>query len=69
MSAPETNDRRQASVRADPSLLNDVDRALLEARASGHLPMDYNRSDALRDLMRQLADDPSILSDYSEDAE
>jgi len=58
------DDVTQVNVRTPSGLLNDVDRALLEARADGHLPMDYNRSDALRDLMRQLADDPSILSDY-----
>jgi len=56
--------QKQVGARVDPKLVDRIDRALLEARANGHLPMDYNRSDALRDLMRQLADDPSILSDY-----
>jgi hypothetical protein len=59
-----TDERRHVTVRVAPELLNDVDRALLEARANGHLPMNYNRSDALRDLMRQVAEDPSVLSDY-----
>jgi len=59
-------DTKQVTVRADPDLINDLDRALLEARADGKLPMNYNRSDALREMMRVVAEDPSILSDYSE---
>jgi hypothetical protein len=54
-------------VRADPDLVNDVDRALLDAKSEGNLPMNYNRSDALRDAMRLIVEDPSVLSEYSED--
>ena len=62
-----TKDTKQVTVRADPDLINDLDRALLEARADGHLPMNYNRSDALREAMRMIAEDPSILSEFEID--
>lgn len=62
-----SKDRVQASARVDPNLLDKLDQALLQARAEGRLPRNYSRSDALRDMMRMIAEDPSLLSDYSED--
>jgi len=38
---------KQVNVRANVDLVDKIDRTLLQARAEGHLPMDYNRSDAL----------------------
>jgi len=68
MSAGE--DEKQISVRVDVELVNDVDRQILEAKASGELPMSYTRSDAVREFFERVAEDRSeLLNDGDEEKE
>lgn len=68
MPGAETEDEedRRVTVRADPELVDRVDRVLMQAKMNGTLPMSYSRSDAIRDMLRQLANDPEKLSDWRE---
>lgn len=54
---------KQVGVRVDESLVDAFDRVLLEAKVDGDLPMDYNRSDALRDFMEAAVENPDVLLD------
>jgi len=71
MSATHSEDEetKQVTVRVDTSTVDDVDDAILRAKADGKLPRDYSRSDALRDVMEQLSEDLELLSDYEADDE
>ena len=54
-------DEKLVSVRVDKNLVDEVDHAILQAKANGDLPMDFSRSDAIRDFLERVADDSSIL--------
>lgn len=54
---------KTVSVRVDADLVERVDRQILEAKADNKLPMDYSRSDAIRQFLERVAEDPSILYD------
>jgi len=56
-------DKKSVSVRVDSELIDEVDHAILQAKANGDLPMDFSRSDAIRQFLERVSDDPSILYD------
>jgi len=62
-------DEKQISVRVDAELVDEVDRAILEAKANQNLPMDFTRSDAVRDFLERVADDPAVLYEDSDEDE
>jgi antitoxin component of RelBE/YafQ-DinJ toxin-antitoxin module len=62
-------DEKQISVRVDAELVDEVDHAILKAKANQDLPMDFTRSDAVRDFLERVADDPAILYEDREDDE
>jgi len=60
MDSPE-EEEKSVSVRVDAELVEKVDRRILEAKADNKLPMDYSRSDAIREFFERVAEDPSTL--------
>jgi len=62
-------DEKQISVRVDAELVDEVDRAILESKANQNLTMDFTRSDAVRDFLERVADDPAVLYEDSDEDE
>jgi hypothetical protein len=56
------------NVRVPVSDLEGLDRALVQAKAEGKLPVGWNRSDLIRAIVAQASEDLSFLDDY-DDAE
>lgn len=57
------------SVRVDTDLLNEVDRNMKKAQGNGDLPLDYNRSKAVRSFLRAAAEDPDVLVQFADPEE
>jgi metal-responsive CopG/Arc/MetJ family transcriptional regulator len=55
------SEQKTVSVRIDEDLVEEVDRAIIQAKADGEIPMDYSRSDAVRHLFELAAEDTSLL--------
>lgn len=56
-----SEDKKSISVLVETELVDEVDQSILKAKAEGDLPMDFSRSDAIRQFLQRVADDPSIL--------
>lgn len=54
---------RTISFRVPQSLIDDFDRAIVEAQADGIIEINTSRSEALRILIRRTAEDPTLLDD------
>jgi hypothetical protein len=65
----EGNDDTQITFRCSSELEEQFMLAYRKASIEGHAPADGSRSEALRQLMRAMVNDPSIISKGSTDAE
>lgn len=57
----DSGDEKTVSVRIDRELVDDVDRTLHQLKADGDIPLDYSRSDIVREFFRRFTEDPSML--------
>jgi metal-responsive CopG/Arc/MetJ family transcriptional regulator len=55
---------KRVTIRASEDLVHRFDMAILEAKTQGKLPMNYNRSEAIRQMMHKIAEEPSLLPEY-----
>jgi len=58
------SEEKTISVRMNEDLVDQFDRAVVQAKADGNLPMDYNRSEAVRDFFKEVADNPDLLLEF-----
>lgn len=56
------DEKKNISVRVDKKKVDEFDRAIKKAQIEGDLPMDFSRADALRRLMQEGIEDPSLFS-------
>jgi len=56
-----SEDKKSISVLVETELVDEVDQSILKAKAEGDLPMDFSRSDAIRQFLERVAEEPSIL--------
>lgn len=56
-----SEDKKSISVLVETELVDEVDQSILKAKAEGDLPMDFSRSDAIRQFLQRVAENPSIL--------
>ncbi|UXF51045.1 MAG: hypothetical protein HQRvContig05_23 [Haloquadratum phage sp.] len=69
MSATHENsdETKNVSAQVDKTFANEFDRALKRSQLDGHAPMDMNRSDAIRHLMRMAIEDPSLFAEADQE--
>ena len=61
-----TQGTKTISIRVDEELVDEFDRVIVQAKADGELPMDYNRSEAVRDFFSAVSEDPEVIFEVTD---
>lgn len=54
---------KSISVRVDDDMVDEFDMAIKKAQVNGDIPLDYTRSDVIREMIERTANDPDFLKE------
>lgn len=58
---------KSISVRMDSEIVDKLDKTLIKMKAAGDVPMDFTRSDLIREVLIDAEKNPEIIEDYAKE--
>jgi len=60
-----TEETRNVSVRMESEMIDRLDKKLIELKAAGDVPMDFTRSDLIREMLIDAEENPELIKEYA----
>lgn len=62
-----TEETKNVTVRMESKMVDRLDKKLIELKASDDIPMDFTRSDLIREMLIDAEKNPKLIKEYSKE--